>query len=698
MGETPQPRPIQSTKDGAFWQTQIKQALQVREPHEPWWEANLKAYAPRVTDSPKAFGDEINTNRDFTLVERKKADLFYQRPDVTLQPTPMMDQPILKDGQAYTMPGAPPPAPGQPAPSVPQTVALAAHEQIVNEKLGPDGIDATALMDAVLFDVELFGLAATKMGYESVTAPAPHPTDPLAPPIDVPIDERVFWEDLSLKQLLIPASFRRSGQYDKAPWLGERFEVPLTEGTRQKFKLPPDFKGSSSDSKQFFDHGTDAPQSEMVVGTEIWYKSSLYRSDVLHPDHLTQLVLIDGISEPTIEQDCPYQTLRDDGSLTPDSLIGFPIHLFTLRVIRDSAYPPADCTLIRPLVNELNLFRGQMVQYRDAQTLKWAYRVSALPPEVMNKIVRSPVGGMIGMPDEAFPLEQNLVELPHGSMPRESFQSNDYIDNDIARTTAIDASGAGVQSTGSQTATQTQVIAANANARLDKERGLALKLYCKGVTKFSTLILRTLPVAQATAIVGPSLAQVWDTWRAGGVDSALAFTALPDSALRTDQAVDRKQSQDLYSFLANDPYIQKGRGQLLEKLLRKFHIDPTGIVNPPDPAKPDPPKVTVSFNGADLIGPQAPMVIEILQQQGIQITAQAVEAASTMLAQVQQQALLQGQQQALQEQQANQPPDTTHGGLLAQQASLSKHAAEMTGGIQGTGTTAPMGATGGHLQ
>jgi hypothetical protein len=42
---------------------------------------------------------------------------------------------------------------------------------------------------------------------------------------------------------------------------------------------------------------------------------------------------------------------------------------------------------------------------------------------------------------------------------------------------------------------------------------------------------------------------------------------------------------ELYSFLANDPFVQKGRQKLLEKLLRKHHIDPTGIVQPPDPPK-----------------------------------------------------------------------------------------------------------------
>jgi hypothetical protein len=409
---------------------------------------------------------------------------------------------------------------------------------------------------------------------------------------------------------------------------------------------------------------------------------------VQHPEHLTQLVIVDGIDNPVIERDSPYQTLDERGGLTPDSLIGFPIHPFSVRKLTDSAYVPSDGTMIRPLENELNVFRSQMVQFRDASTLRFMSNNDILPREALDKIVRAPIGGIIPVPGEAFVGEGAIKELPHGSMPRESFTSNDYIDNDMERTTAVGASQAGVQSTSSQTATAEQLQNANANARIDKERGIVLKRYCKGVTKFSTLIQRYLPVAQAAAIVGPQRAQMWDIWRKQ-TDSALAFTAMPDSALRVDQAVDRKQAQELYSFLANDPFIAKGRSKLLEKLLRKYHIDPAGIVSPPDPPKPEPPKLALSFKGEDLVGPQAPIVIEILQQQGITVSPQAVQLSQQMLLQAQQLAEAEAAEQEAQK------GETKHGGKLAQQESLSKHASDQTGAMQGIGGAAmPMGAGG----
>ncbi len=673
--------PVQSSKDAKYWQKQIELSIAKRKRYETWWEANLRAYAPGLSQDPDTYGTHINTNRDFTLVERKKADLFYQRPDVTLQPSPLTEIPIE---------GPPDPMTGQPT-QIPQTLALGAHETIVNEKLGPDGIDATRMAHQALFDVECTsGTGFTKMGYEmySTEQEVMDPMTGLPRVVPVPVAEKCYWEWFSPKQAVIPHDFR-STEWDKAPYLGHTFTLPMTAGNRQKYQLPPEFEGSKADGTQHFDHGADSSESEAVfTGTEIYYRSVLYRDDIQHPDHLTMLVLVDGIDEPVIHEDCPHQTLLPNGQLSPDSLIGFPIHPLNTRTLSDSAYVPSDCTMIRPLVNELNVYRTQQVQFRDAATMKWRYNVEALPPEVIGKIVRSPIGGMIGMPPEGMQ-DDAIKELPQGSMPRENFAGQQAIDDDIARTTAIDAAGAGVQSAGSQTATEAQIQQGNANARLDFERGVVLQWYCKGVTKFSTLIQRYLPVEQAAAIVGQNLAGVWDQWRKT-VPATLAFTAMPDSALRVDQAVDRKASQELYSYLANDPNVN--RKALLERLLRKFHIDPTKILIEPPPKTPEPPKLSISIKMEDFVLPQAPFTCGIAEQLGLKIDPSWVTISQAM-----QQASLELAAQA-EAKDAEASGSDKHGGKVAQQESLSKHASDQTGGMQNTGAPAAMGGGGGMLQ
>jgi hypothetical protein len=185
------------------------------------------------------------------------------------------------------------------------------------------------------------------------------------------------------------------------------------------------------------------------------------------------------------------------------------------------------------------------------------------------------------------------------------------------------------------------------------------------------------------------LAQAWDQWRKA-VPSSLAFTAMPDSALRVDQAVDRKASQELYSFLANDPFVN--RQELLTGLLRKFHLDPGKIVRQPDPPKPEPPKLAFSFKGEDLVAPQAVIVLGIAEQLGLKIDPSWVTLAQA--------ALQQSLEMAAQAEAADAEAKASekHGGKVAQQESLSKHASDMTGGMQNTGAPAAMGGAGGMLQ
>lgn len=683
-------------KDGKFWRQQVDKALEVRRLHEPWWDANLTDYAPGPNQTPEAYTAQINSNRDFTLVERKKADLFFQKPEVTLQPTPLMEGPIVDPTTQQPLMGPPDPQTGQQQPIL-ASVALQVHQELVNEKLGPDGIDATRLAHQAIFDMlALSGVGWTKLGYEQVARPV-ETLDPMTGEprsVEVPVKSHCYWEYFSPKQSLVPHGFRRT-EWDKAPWLGHQFELPLTEGNRRKYRLPEDFEGSKSDAKQRFDHGAGSAEAADAVftGVELWYRSVLYRDDVFDPDHLTHLVLVDGLEDAiALEEDCPEQTLDETGKLTADSLVGFPIHPLNARTLTDSAYPPADATVTRPLVRELNISREQNIMFRDSMTLRFQANGDVLPKDALSKIVRSPIGGVIVVPGEAFHGEGAIKELPQGSMPRENFSIQEVIDNDIARSWALDAGQQGVQSASTQTATAEQIQQANANARLDWERGIVLSWYCKGVTKLSTYLLRYLTVEQAAALVGPQRAMIWDAWRKTGINSAVAFTAMPDSALRVDQAVDRKAAQELYSFLANDPYVAKGRAKLLEKLLRKFHIDPAGIVSPPDPPKPEPPKLALSFKGEDLIGPQAPIVLEILAQQGIQVSPGAVALSQGMLLQAQQLAAAEAAEQEAQ------GGDTKHGGKVAQQESLSKHAADQTGGMQNTGMPAAMGAAGGMIQ
>jgi hypothetical protein len=662
-----------SDEDVSDWQERLKLDRDVRTRVMAWGEANLEAYAPDADDDPKDYGSKLNTNRDFTLVERKKADLFFQRPDVIAIPSPLMEG---------------------------SEAILDTHTTILNHALGLDGVNAKLLVHQALFDVLCtVGTGFTVMGYESATidTPGTHPVtgQPISTP--VPVYENCFWKTFSPKQAIIPHDFR-STVWDDAPYLGYDFEIPVRQAKRKGW-VPDDFAGSQPDPELHFDSGTTETGSEgLVKGTLIYYKSALFRDDVVHPQHLTELVLIDGRGKSAtdtvaVHKDCPHQTLNPDGSLSADSMLGNPIHPMTLRTLTDSAWVPSDCTVSRPIVNELNTFRRQMVEQRDGNLTRYVYNTDVLPTDALAKIVRSPIAGFIGLPGEAYAGEGAVKELPHGTFPRENFQFNDYLDNDLARTHALDASQSGADNSGgAKTATEEQIKQSNVSARLGLERGMVLDWYVKGVEKYSTLIQRYYTVQMAAAIVGPQAAQAWDPWRKQ-VPSSLAFTAHPDSTLRMDLSSDRQRKMQEYTFFANDPFIN--RQVLLKHLVTNLGY-PQTVVNPqPPPKGPEPTKPTFSFKGDDLnpLAPQFAIVIEILKQSGVTIDPAAIQQAQAGA----QNALLAGH--VVNQAQPGMPgqPQTAHGGKLPAMEGLSKHAAELTGGMQGTGKPAPMGP-GGSIQ
>jgi hypothetical protein len=88
--------------------------------------------------------------------------------------------------------------------------------------------------------------------------------------------------------------------------------------------------------------------------------------------------------------------------------------------------------------------------------------------------------------------------------------------------------------------------------------------------------------------------------------------------------------------------------------------------------------------------PQFPILVEVLGQCGIKISPQAIQQAqSAAMNQLLMQSMV-----AQADGQEGGEPDTEHGGKVAQMESLSKHAVDETGGMQGSGAPAPMGAGG----
>lgn len=565
------------------WKGDLERAQKRLDLFSPGWERNLKSYAADPTD--EKWGDEVNPGVDFARVEQKKAQLFFDTPTVVLSPEPDVSDPAVQK-------------------------QISAQGIKLNRKIGRKGLDCKRLMDKVLFDILCpSGEGWIKVGITRIEKGVPHPTDPTQT-VQVPTYQKSFAERFSPKQGLKPTNFRDS-EFDKAPWLAERFEMPLRPARRQ-FNLPQEFqpKAQTANTQAFNLPGLKAENDpeETVTGTEVWYKANLYDDAIDHPDWVRQLVFIDGIDDPVVHRDSPYQTYDSQTfDFTPDSMIGFPIHVITIRDLADSAWIPSDSTVRRPLVKELATFRTQLIEHRDASGSIRIGTEKVFNTENMSKVVRGPHGTIITVPDGDYdPARPAAYEVAHPVYSRENFQSQEVIEKDLDAQDAMSANQVGAESTTDRSATEATYVARASNVRLQAEKNRVEAGFLGLVAKIDALEKRYFtPPGQ------PPL-------------SGYTYDIKPDSGAFVDAAQERKFGLDLINILANNPNVN--HSYLLTEVAPKLHLDPSQLIVQPPPPGPPPPKTTMVIRGEDLspLAPQYANVVEALGQEGMKLTQQPI--------------------------------------------------------------------------
>lgn len=651
-----------------FWRDEIARSVRIDDSFTPKWQENHNFYSGEPLDAMPE-GEFVNVNVDFYETEQKLPQLFFDSPELQM---------TAGDGFEPLAPG------------------VVAFRKLVNVVLGPDNIDALETVGISLKRCSVTsGRGPTIIGYQPTIQPVEDTPQPgavlgLSRPTPVPVHEAWFWDDIPDKKFRRPADFY-STNFDKAPWLGMDFRLPL-RAARLICQLPADFEGTRTKDDKILD-GNPRPDEDSgmayVDGTIVWYKAYLFDDDEIHPEIYRRHILIDGLDGFADKDDpawrSPYQTKLPNGRLRADSMRGNPIHIFTLRSGLDSANPPSDAKMRRPLVKELCAFRSDMVQERGANKPKFAYNAEVIPPEAIAKIEQAVVAGsMIPLPASAFAggLQNNFVLLAQGSSPRQTYLANNYITRDIEKTSGIDATGAGVNDDdGQETATKTAEIARARNVRLDAERKRVLRQYIKAVDgKIAPLVLRFCSDPRLVAeMIGPEAAQTYLKWRSMVLEAGDVrpkFTARPDSQLKLDAAVEFKRWLNAYEFTAKDPLVN--RAEILRQIYTLLGQDPARFIAQEQPESKPEPSVGFSFKGEDLnpLMPQYPHTLEILAQVGFEMSQQSIQEAQGG---AQNQVLMQELAAVQAEAKTATKKPAPHGGLAEKASPLSKHSVEQTG-------------------
>ncbi len=614
---------------------------------------------------------------DYSYTEQKKAQLFFQVPELQLEAS----RPEAVDSQPIA-------------------------QAIINRMLGvkPVGVDAkTAMFEALTDTICPTGYGVCKIGYECVVSgtkdaptgrmipnPAGQPgailglSVPMVPetqPVPNIVSERYYWRRIPPGHLRVPADFLGS-DFDEAPWMAWRFseDVPVTD------EAPRPRRGSNhSDDDDLLltpPANTSREKAPKRWGTEVFYQARRFDPTCPNPALIRTFKLYDDEDEARDHQDSKDQRWAADGSLI--GLAGYPLHVLTLRYTSDTCFPLSDVSHTRQTVDEISEGRTQLVVRRNRSLPQVGYDATAVTPESLAKIEANENTGFIGF---ARPVDDSTFrEIPKGTFGRENFEFNSVGQRDLDTAWAMGSGGGVIRGESSETATKSQQIQAAVDTRLEAERTRVLEYLVKGAMKLFGLVQVYADQQDYVRLQGQQAAARLVAWDKTTIPGPYAFSAKPNSHVRLDASADREQALRYYNLTANDPY--SNRQESLRELALKFGRDPAKAMKQPDPKGPDPASASMSFKVEDFIGPAAPIAFELAAQAGYKISPQAMQAAQGF---AQAWAAIQAEQAAAAEAQKSaekgQPKagDTAHGGAAQGLSPIDKHDADLTGAVQGIG-------------
>lgn len=668
------------------WRRRITAALEGTKSAIEDGKTNVARYTGKYLGGTPA-ADTCLVPTDFYYVESKRSKLFYRLPDVFVKP----EKPGMDD-------------------------AAVVFQAALNKELGPAGVNILPTIQQVIFDIICpTGFGAAVVGFQTITdgevqvpmgmGPDGLPTTAPAPNI---VARWYFAEHLRPGDLLVPPEFVGL-DFDKAPWLGQRFREDVPESEAGGDTATDDRRLTPLPS------GAQAGLRKQRTGYEIWYLAYLFDDDVKHPDKIRTFKVYDDDKDTKVEvRDHPHQRYVNAYGKLAKGMRGYPICPVTMRYVSDTWMAPSDATMARNTADELSKGRTQMLQNRDRNMPQVGFDTTRVDKDTLGKIERNEIGAFIGFngpgADSTWPIQK-------GSGVRESYNFNDVAQADLGRIWRMGDNQTGVLDEKSRTATEQQITSNASQEAHEADRSIILSWYVnKVVAKFAALLqlyateesfvelvgadaqrMKAIPpdVAQQAKAAGQD-ARVLVPWNMDTISGPFSFSAKPNSQLYIDVAQEQKRMMDRYQFFAQSPNIN--RAELERAILVRDGFDPSKIMQQPPPKSAPAPTSSLSIKGEDLNpnSPQSPILLDMLSKMGIQIDMAAVQAAQALAARVPMDPAQGGHLAPGAPPVPGAPPDPTHGGALMPLEPLSKHATDRTGGMQGTGAPAPT-AAGGHL-
>jgi hypothetical protein len=544
-----------------------------------------------------------------------------------------------------------------------------------------DVINASGLMASVIgieVRTEQFPVPGPPVPGPPISVP--HPTVPgqtLAmpgPPVPGPAVptqrktyQRITWERISTASLLWPSEFTGSN-WEEASWLAYE-SYPTLESAKKRWPGKLDDVEPKTTRPKLLAANVDdqtlqnKESSETVKATTIWYYTERYDPTVHHPEHISKCVYVEGVDDPVEDGPTDWQewvpeilptpgtaavpptppgadpvtgqpTPGNPGSPAvppkpgvPGHFIGIrslPVRVGTLVYVSDLATPPSDSQAARPQVRELIRSRSQMLRQRDHSIpIRW-FDTNRLDPEVADKLRLGEWQDMIPVNG---PGDRVIGEVARASYPRENFQFQQTISEDLDRTWALASNQIASPTATTRSKYELQTIETASQIRLEYEKERVNRYVAEGAAVIWGLMQLFFDQAMYVEIVGEDGATELVTLDAAHRAADFTFSYLTDSSERIDKGARFQNLLKMYNLMANSPNTR--RIEIEKELWRLSGFDPQRFVVPKPPSPmPDKPNVSYRFGGADLVNPLA---VAVMLATGIQISPDEITAAALMI-------------------------------------------------------------------
>jgi hypothetical protein len=658
------------------WRRRVTAALESTKESIEDGKTNVARYTGKyLSTTPK--DDECLVPTDFYFAETKRSRLFFRLPDVFVKP----EQPGLED-------------------------AAVVFQAALNKKLGPKGVNVLPTVKQIIMDLLVgTGFGGVAIGCETIVGepaqvpvPMPDGTVMLGPNI---VASYLFVEHVKPGDLLVAPEFVGT-DFDKAPWVGQRF----------KEDVPDEDESGGSDANPDDRRLTPLPQGaqsalrKQRTGYEIWYRARLFDPDVKHPDKIRTFKLYDDDKEAPVElRDHPHQRYANPAGKLKAGMRGYGVKVCTLRYTPDTWLTQSDASMARNTADELSKGRTQMLRSRDRNTPQWGYDSTRVDKDIQGKIEKNEIQG--GIPFNG-PGQDATWPIQKGTAPKETYSFDEVAKRDLERIWRLGSNQMGVTDDKVRTASEQQITASASQESDEADRSVfaewfvdkiasefaaLMQLYC-GEQEYVELLgadaqrLKAIPpeVQQQAKQAGQD-ARVLVPWNSDAIQGLYSFSIKPNSQAYVDAAQEAKMLSNDYQFLANSPNINKAEFE--RQYLQRRGYDTSKLMQQPPPKEAAAPNVSLTVKGEDFNPqmPQAPILLDALSKLGVPIDMTALQTAIAKAEQLTADAITA-------EGLAETHPQTEHGGAVAKAEPLSKHQTEQTGGMQGSGAPAPMGAGG----